>query len=51
MNKNTIANITTISGVTGMLLIAGFSIPVNLTILSLTTLSCAYLSLRGDKND
>ena len=50
MNKNTgIANGVTILGVTGMLIIAGFSLPVSLAILGATTVGCGYLTVKQDK--
>lgn len=50
MNKNTtIANGVTILGVTGMLIIAGFSLPVSLSILGSTTAGCVYLTAKQDK--
>lgn len=43
--KNTwIANIVTILGVTGMLLIAGFNIWISSLILGGTVIGCAYLT-------
>ena len=48
--KNTwIANIVTILGVIGMLLIAGFSLPVSLCILGVTIAGCTYLTTNENK--
>lgn len=50
MTKNTtLANIITIGGVTLMLGIAGFSLPVSLAFIGATTLGCAYLTKKEDK--
>ena len=46
MNNTMIANIVTIGGVTAMLGIAGFSLPISLTILGVTTLGCGYLTIK-----
>lgn len=49
-NKTMVANLTTMGGVTLMLGIAGFSLPISLAILGVTTLGCAYLTTK-DKED
>lgn len=51
MNKNTaVANLVTIGGVTVMLAIAGFSLPVSLGILGITTVGCGYVTMKEGTN-
>jgi hypothetical protein len=49
MNNTTVANLATIGGVTLMLGIAGFSLPISLAILGVTTAGCAYLTYTEGK--
>jgi hypothetical protein len=49
MNNTTVANLATIGGVTLMLGIAGFSLPISLAILGVTTAGCAYLTYKEGK--
>lgn len=46
MNNTQIANLVTIGGVSVMLGIAGFTLPISLTVLGATTLGCAYLTTK-----
>lgn len=46
MNNTQIANLVTIGGVSVMLGIAGFALPISLTVLGATTLGCAYLTTK-----
>ena len=49
MNNTTVANLVTIGGVTLMLGIAGFSLPISLAVLGATTVGCAYLTSKEGK--
>ena len=48
-NKTMVANLITIGGVTLMLGVAGFTLPVSLTILGATTLGCGYLTTKDER--
>lgn len=48
-NKTMVANLITIGGVTAMLSIAGFSLPISLAILGATTLGCSYLTIKDEE--
>lgn len=48
--SNTTANAVTLAGVTGMLVIAGLSLPVSLAIIGATTVGCGYLTVKHNEN-